>query len=154
MHLTVRLLTSTDKALRSTAVLLGGARNQFVYICVCLINPLQNSRLLKLRHNMGTDMTWNKVKSTSKSHVLIKRKYILLGRINLWWREWVSWSWAKAAAPESWGKRKHSDARNPRRTLNMRQTCYKHVTNDSIATECCRYLTSVIDRHGDFLWSS
>lgn len=29
----------------------------------------------------------------------MERKYILLGRIDLWWGELVSGSWAEAAAP-------------------------------------------------------
>lgn len=44
------------------------------------------------------DMTGNKVKDYSEK-LLVKRKYILLGRIDLWWGELVSWSWAEATAP-------------------------------------------------------
>ena len=54
------------------------------------------------------DMTRNKVKDYRKSYLLIKRKYILLGRINLWWGELVRRSWAEATAPNGWKKKNNA----------------------------------------------
>lgn len=51
----------------------------------------------------GHDLKSGK-KTTQKSYLLIKRKYILLGRVNLWWGELMSWSWAEATAPNCWKK--------------------------------------------------
>lgn len=47
-------------------------------------------------------MASNEVKYSDNR--IIKRKYILLGRKDLWWGELVTWSWAEATAPDCWKK--------------------------------------------------
>lgn len=43
-------------------------------------------------------------KIIQKSYLLIKRKYILFGRVNLWWGELMSWFWVEVIVFNCWKK--------------------------------------------------
>lgn len=52
---------------------------------------------------IGYDLKLGK-KIIQKSYLLIKRKYILFGRVNLWWGELMSWFWVEVIVFNCWKK--------------------------------------------------
>lgn len=65
-------------------------------------------------------MASNEVKYSDNR--IIKRKYILLGRKDLWWGELVTWSWAEATAPDCWKKKTTKHTHNNQSNI---QNTYK-----------------------------